>query len=285
MTLTTPLDDLIPLTEHVADWRTEALEVLADQRLVRNLVLSGAVSRNGHHYTAEALQQAAPLYQRKPVFLDHAPNAARPYERSTRDLVGTVIAARFDDGRIRGDLQVLDTEAGRTFLALIAAEHATVGMSHVVLVQRGSDPKVVEKIHDVISVDAVVFPATTQGLRESHTPDEDQLTLLQEQLRQSHDELAQLRQQLAEHHAANEVESLLAASGLPAHAVTELFREQLRLTDSPDRRRQLIQERLQLLQRTALPSVLSRPRVAPSTDADTTAFLRAIKGRRASVLG
>jgi hypothetical protein len=155
-----------PLTEHVTDWRAGDVQVDFAQRLVANVVLSGGVSRNGHRYTAEALRQAAPLYDRKPVFLDHAPNPSRPFERSMRDLVGAVQNPRFVDGRIRGDIQVLDTEAGRTFLALVDAEHPTVGMSHVVLAQRGGDLHVVERIHEVVSVDAVVFPATTHGLRE-----------------------------------------------------------------------------------------------------------------------
>jgi len=77
-----------PLTEAVGDWRADNMRVDFDQRLVTNVVLSGGVSRNGHRYTEEALRQAAPLYDKKPVFLDHAPQPARPFERSTRDLVG-----------------------------------------------------------------------------------------------------------------------------------------------------------------------------------------------------
>jgi hypothetical protein len=152
-----------PLTEQVADWRSEQIHVDFESRLVTNVVLSGGVSRNGYRYAADALREAASLYERKPVFLDHAPQPARPLERSTRDLVGWVLNPRFEDGRIRGDIQALDTEAGRTFLALIHADSPAVGMSHVVLGQRGRDPQVIERIHDVVSVDAVVFPATTSA--------------------------------------------------------------------------------------------------------------------------
>jgi hypothetical protein len=162
-----PAPELVPLTEHIADWRGPDLRVDFAARLVTDVVLSGPVSRNGHRYSPEALQQAAPLYDRKPVFLDHAPNLARPFERSMRDLVGSVLNPRYEADRIRGDVQVLDTEAGRTFLALIDSGSPAVGMSHVVLAERGRDPLVVARIHDVVSVDAVVFPATTQGLRET----------------------------------------------------------------------------------------------------------------------
>lgn len=134
---------------------------------MKNIVLSGGVSKNGHRYTEEALREAIAKYDQKPVFLDHASNVARPFERSTRDLVGTITQSRFEDGRIRGDIQVLDTEAGRIFLALMEGRSPAIGMSHVVLAQRGSNPQVVEHIHDVVSVDAVVFPATTNGFHES----------------------------------------------------------------------------------------------------------------------
>jgi hypothetical protein len=163
-------DDLQPWTEQVADWRGPDLEVDCATRMVRNIVLSGGDSRNGHRYSEQALRDAAGLYVRKPVFLDHAANPARPHERSTRDLVGAIAAARYEQGRLRGDVQVLDTEAGRTFLALLQGDSPAVGMSHVVLAQRGSDPTAIERIHDVVSVDAVVFPATTRGFREvDHT--------------------------------------------------------------------------------------------------------------------
>ncbi len=162
--------NLQPWTEQVTDWRGADLEVDCATRMVRNIVLSGGDSRNGHRYTEQALRDAAGLYVQKPVFLDHAANPARPHERSTRDLVGTIAATRYENGRLRGDVQVLETEAGRTFLALLQGESPAVGMSHVVLAQRGTDPASIERIHDVVSVDAVVFPATTRGFREAdHT--------------------------------------------------------------------------------------------------------------------
>ncbi len=156
-----------PMTEQVADWRAADVTVDFTERLVRNIVLSGGVSKNGHRYTDEALREAVAKYDQKPVFLDHAANVSKPFDRSMRDLVGTITQPRFEQGRVRGDIQVLDTEAGRTFLALMEGRSPAVGMSHVVLAQRGSNPQIVEHIHDVVSVDAVVFPATTNGFHEA----------------------------------------------------------------------------------------------------------------------
>lgn len=155
------------LVEHVRDWRSGEVTVDATRRIVSNVALTGLESKNGYRYSESALRDAIGLYENKPVFLDHAINSARPYERSTRDLVGSIVNPRFAAGRVRADIAVLDTEAGRTFLALAENRSPMVGMSHVVLAERSADKSVVEKIHDVVSVDAVVFPATTSTFRES----------------------------------------------------------------------------------------------------------------------
>jgi len=154
------------LIERYADWHNGAA-VEPQQRLVRNVALAGRESKNGYAYSETALQGAVALYEHKPVFLDHAADESRPQERSTRDLVGSIVNPRYDEGRIRGDIRVLDTESGRTFLALAESDAPGVGMSHVVLAERNGDGAIVEKIHDVISVDAVVGPATTRTFRES----------------------------------------------------------------------------------------------------------------------
>ena len=162
---TTPLQQL---TERIGDWRSTEIEIDRSQRLVRNIALTGRKSRNGYEYTPEALRGAIGLYEHKPVFLDHAARANRPFDRSTRDLVGSIVDTRFEQGRIRGNIKVLDTEAGRTFLALTEANEIPVGMSHVVLARRSADRKQVESIEEVVSVDAVIYPATTDNFRESH---------------------------------------------------------------------------------------------------------------------
>jgi len=154
------------LTERLSDWHRD-LAVDSSARLVKNVALVGSESRNGHRYTEAALRDAIPLYDHKPVFLDHSADRTRPRERSTRDLVGTIVAPRYENGRIRGDIRVLDTESGRTFLALAASNAPGVGMSHVVLARRGGEGHFVESIEDVVSVDAVINPATTTTFSES----------------------------------------------------------------------------------------------------------------------
>jgi hypothetical protein len=165
--LTTDASRAEPVIERWEPWPTEAAEFDGSTQTLRNVVLSGGTSRNGHRYLPSALQAAVPLYDRKPVFLDHATNPLKPFDRSMRDLVGCIRNPRFVDGQIRGDIEILQTEAGQTFLALVQGDAPAMGMSHVVLAERAPGSTWIERIQDVISVDAVAFPATTRSLRES----------------------------------------------------------------------------------------------------------------------
>ena len=280
------MSEATTLVEQSADWRNEAL-VERGARLVRNVALAGVTSKNGYRYSEAALRDGAALYERKPVFLDHAADSKRPQERSTRDLVGSIIHPRFEGGRIRGDIQVLDTEAGQTFLSLVESDAPGVGMSHVVLAVRGGDGMTVERIHDVLSVDAVIGPATTTTFRESrdvaipeaapHDAEARLATVLQER-----DELAarvamlERRQEAEAAHVA--VRRLLSASGLPEYAATALFVQELEAADDAQRRL-LIAERRELIARTSAlrPQSVERRDSGGST---TAAFVAAIRGRR-----
>lgn len=279
------MSEATTLVEQSADWRSEA-RVERAARLVRNVALAGPESKNGYRYADAALRSGAALYDRKPVFLDHAGDPRRPHERSTRDLVGSISEPRFEGGRIRGDIQVLDTEAGQTFLSLVESDAPGVGMSHVVLAERGGDGTVVERIHDVISVDAVVGPATTTTFRESIDPttgDEAPAIELLAGLRAERDRLAarvavlERQQADADHRLA--IERELTGSGLPEFAVTPAFIEQLRGADEAGRVR-LIAERRALIGR----CTSAAPRSFERNDTDsrdvTSAFVMAIRGRR-----
>ena len=302
MTETITNSNVQQLTEQIADWRTREVHVDRQRRLVRNIALTGLSSRNGYRYSEQALRLAAPLYDGKPVFLDHAENLARPHDRSTRDLVGSIVNPRFEGGRLRGDIRALETESGQTFIALAESETPGVGMSHVVLAERNADRSVVEKIHDVVSVDAVVFPATTTTFREqtahpddsatdeSATVESDEslraklecVTAERDRLRE---QVNQIRRERSEENQRREVEQLLEQSALPESAVTDLFRKQLLETPDSEVRRALIAERITVLKRSAGHLPYSRERLdnddRRSSDA---AVVSAVRGHRRSVL-
>jgi hypothetical protein len=276
------------LVEQGADWRSEA-RVDRAARVVRNVALAGPVSKNGYRYSEQALRDGAALYAGKPVFLDHARDPRRPQERSTRDLVGSIVEPRFEMGRIRGDIQVLDTEAGQTFLSLVASDAPGVGMSHVVLVERGADGALVERIQDVISVDAVIGPATTTTFRESGATavDGSESDAGAEPdaaaLRRERDALAarvallERRQSESDRRAA--AAQLLKRSGLPEYAVTPLFVEQLAAADETTRV-QMIAERRELLARTSALRPQSVERRGAGAAGHVAAFVSAIRGGR-----
>ncbi|SFJ68863.1 hypothetical protein [Planctomicrobium piriforme] len=287
----------LTLRERVDNW-AEDFTVDLENRLVKNVALAGQLSRNGYRYADEALAGAAPLYENKPVFLDHAGNRQRPLDRSTRDLVGSIVNAHYGQGRVRGDIRVLDTESGQTFLKLVEAETPGVGMSHVVLAQRTADGKTVDRIVDVVSVDVVINPATTSTFRESmlgesseavvsatesaETPDLEVTALLQERdglLNANH----VLRRQLADLLDRDAVRQLIAESGLPPETVSDCFQTQLLRAASSQARRDLIEDRLRLL-REGRPSIraFSHERAAGETSPRDDEFLRVLRRRSAA---
>lgn len=277
------------LTEHSANWRSDDLRVDREQRVVHNVVLAGRVSKNGYEYSEQALQQAVALYESKPVFLDHAPAGRRPQERSTRDLVGTIFNVRFHEGRIKGDIRLLDTESGRTFLALAESETPSVGMSHVVMASRTADRTVVDSIREVVSVDAVVFPATTTSLRENEHDDlsrelveliaeRDELKSERDRWKAIAEELRSRQQKIHSRvQIEKEIQTLLKESALPSHAITKQLLSELRQADDTDARLALITERVELMKQLRVHFPTSSERKTDSTDFDDSAFISSIR--------
>lgn len=255
--------DFTTLTERCQNWN-ENLSVDQGKRMITQVALTGGLSRNGYSYSNDALQTAVPLYEGKPVFLDHAANRSRPEDRSTRDLVGSIANPTFKNGRIYGDIKVLDTESGQTFLKLLELETPGVGMSHVVKAKRSMDGSVVEEIADVISVDAVVNPATTSTFKESVNSieelDEQQsesIRLLNEQVSQLEieqqtllSENQHLKDQLSLMLNKSRVHKLINQFSLPDQAVTDFFVQQLESTSDAAIQEQMIQDRLAIISAT-----------------------------------
>jgi hypothetical protein len=162
----TPLETVVPICDAVAECLQEARTDRASG-LVTNVVLLGPLSRNGYRYSAAAMAEAAPRYEGRPMFIDHA--EAAPTRRHLRDFAGQVVRARLVEDRLRGDLRLLGPNAG-WLLDLIEAAPADIGLSHVVLGRRSADGKEVVHIEQVLTVDIVAFPATTRSFREQLSP-------------------------------------------------------------------------------------------------------------------
>lgn len=230
------------MVERVRECGGEGMTCDLAGRVVRNVALVGTESRNGYRYSEAALVAGVGLYEGKPVFLDHARNTARPHDRSARDLVGTIVNARFEEGRIRGDVSVLSTEAGTTFLALAESGSDAVGMSHVVVVERGPDG-VVTALVDVVSVDAVAFPATNATFAEQWSAeagsDENPWESAWEQLTAERDRLAARLESLERE---TTLESVWQREGLAGAGLDE-FRRLVGAVGDRVLREQLVRER------------------------------------------
>lgn len=300
----------LPENDRLVEQVDSSHDVTVDRssRQVKNVAIAGTVSRNGYRYAVDALRRAVPLYAGRPVFLDHSTDPEQPQTRSTRDLVGTLESVRFaaigrndEEGTIRGDIRVLDTESGRTFLALCESNEPGVGMSHVVMARRSEDGSVVESIEKVVSVDAVMFPATTSRLSEQKTGgdlcgDESATNeLLSTELVESHADCDECRGRISDLEAERDQlrvenerlvvearvvgrEKMLAESGLPASAVSIVFREAVLDANDEETARRLIDDRAALVRETAVTGPTSDPRVERVDRHD--GFAETIRGRR-----
>lgn len=138
----------------------EAAKTSQDSLLIENVLLRGKSSANGYDFAEGCCD--ADIYENVHVLLDHGSVTGR----SVRDLAGWITNPRMVEGQPRGDIQLMDNEAGRTFKNLAESKPPALGMSHVAACTRNKAGTLVEKVHKVFSVDLVLNPATTKSLHE-----------------------------------------------------------------------------------------------------------------------
>lgn len=255
--------------------------------VVRGVKVIGFESKNGRVYPPDLLKRSVHLYEGAKVFVDHTDDKTG---RKYQERFGTLKSARFVEGKgIHADHH-FNPEHPLAKQYMWDAEHApdAVGFSHKALLRFAPklDPqgrKVVEEIGQVLSVDLVAEPATTNGLFESQTPastEEDPMDLskltLEELAKERPDLLKalgdksadadkikaletliaeqrkQLDQYAAERKAAAQEKAIseeLKASGLdPANKehVSDVFLKQLLATEDAAIRKALIEDRAAL---------------------------------------
>lgn len=154
--------------------------------VLRDCKILGFDSTRGRRYTEEAVENAAPLYEGAPVFLDHpeedAAGRISKSPRSVRDKFGLFENVRYVPGDgLRGDFRYNTAHPfASTFEGWVAMGGDQIGFSHNALTDTSrnkQDPDgtaVITNVAEVLSVDLVSRGATTQGLREAHMdPDID----------------------------------------------------------------------------------------------------------------
>ena len=275
------------LVESMDDGFAEAT-VEAHSGLVRNVALLGPESRNGYRYAHDAMLDAVPLYEGRPVFLNH-PIGAGPMARRVQDYVGKIVSPRFEGGRIRADVQLVGPN--RSWVVELAESNpADIGMSHVVIARRdrNSDGQdIVESIERVLSVDVVAFPATTQSFAESVDPERlEQAVTHVEQLKEDTDgleaRLEETRSRLERVERRFALDAKLREAGLRSDLITQRWLDQL-ADLAPEEQDAEIRERRRLGRLVEPEAPVSREKEAlagaGAGEAARRLFVTAVRGR------
>jgi hypothetical protein len=142
------------------------LKVNRVNNTIPNVKLLGTVSAKGRDYPPAVIQRAAPLYEGRPVNVDHVDPGTR---RSYRDRIGVIQGVQLREDGLYGTLK-FNPKHELAEQLIWDAENApqNVGFSHDA---RGPSKLkggrvVVESIDKVLSIDLVANPATTSGLFE-----------------------------------------------------------------------------------------------------------------------
>ena len=255
------------LVEQVNFLTAEFIESATEGRMIKNVVLLGPVSKHGYTYKQEAMRKALPMYEGVRCFINHpTKEEERNGSRDVMQLAGAFESVRHEDGKIKGNIRLLDDAYGLKFWNIAHKMPNVASCSHVAngkLVTEGKE-QFVEEIESVYSVDLVVKGATTETVFESEfrkENDMDYSKMTIEELRRNRPDIAEallnegktsrdeevstvtkenetLKKSVDEFKVKEsasiklgKVEKLLAESKLPKEAKTDLFKEQLMKLD------------------------------------------------------
>src|SRR5262245_10508228 len=140
-----------------------------DAMIVRNAVLLGPSSLNHRDYPVSTMESAAHKFEGVKAFLNHEMDVSKP--RRVQDLIGQWKNVHVENGKLRGNLHLIDNALTRgTILPIIESQHHLIRGSVVVSSkQRKAENgrQVIEEILAVRSCDLVAEPGTTRGIYES----------------------------------------------------------------------------------------------------------------------
>jgi hypothetical protein len=137
--------------------------------IVRGVKILGYESCHGYGYTAEAMKNAAGLYEGRAINVDHPERKSLGASRSYRDRFGKLHNVRYVEGKgLFGDLHYNKKHAiAEQFEYDVEHDPSNLGLSHNASGVASADGKFVESITNVRSVDLVADPATNVSLFES----------------------------------------------------------------------------------------------------------------------
>jgi len=233
------------LTEYAS---SRGIRLTAEPGLVKGVKILGLESANGRSYLKEAVARATALYEGAKVNVNHPARGKELEPRSYQDRIGVLQNIRLGeaDAGLFGDLRYNPKHPLAEQLAW-DAEHSpeSVGLSHNVQA-RTSRAKggrvIVEEIVRVQSVDLVTDPATTRGLFEAETTEQeeesfDMKELTLEQLKTDRPDLYEAIEKaaVASSEDASEVQKLTAQVAEQAAQVKTLGDKTKTLGEEVDR--------------------------------------------------
>ena len=138
--------------------------------VIRHVKVLGLKSKNGRTYERPAVAKALDLYEGRGVNIDHRKPGERAGGRSVKDHFGELRGCALETDGVYADLHYLKShpqadpvcEAAERMPGQLGLSHDAAGKTR----KRGKT-LCVESIVDVLSVDLVRYPATTEGLFES----------------------------------------------------------------------------------------------------------------------
>lgn len=152
----------------------------ADARVLKNVAILGSQSVNStgktvKRFTQQCLESAARVFENAGAYIDHPGTSALREHRSIRDMYGVYKNVRVEEGKVKGDIHVFDTEDGRRVLSIAATSPSAVGNSIRASGRAWKDGKVLvfEELYPRTQwgipsgVDLVGDPATTSSLFEN----------------------------------------------------------------------------------------------------------------------
>ena len=159
------------LTEYVG-W-SEAPTIDEEAGVIRGVKILGLESKNKRKYRKEAVANAIGMYEGLGVNLDHKDEKDRSVSEGFGRLVNVVMK---DDGAY-GDLEYLKAHRfAPSFVEAAKRMPEQLGLSHIAegTTAKENGDEWVEEIAKVHWADIVRRPATTKGLFESDTPEEEE---------------------------------------------------------------------------------------------------------------
>lgn len=281
------------LVEQISFDNVQFEETEGQPRMIKGVALLGGTARRAaesYKYPVRTMETAVKrgLYEGCRCFINHPTDQeADNGRRDLMGLAGVCRNVRVEDGKVKGDVQVLPDEFGDKFFNIAKLMPEAASCSHIAdgTLKREGDNVFVEEIKEVLSVDLVVQGATTQNVFESaghrkgtmmeeygditidalrlKRPDlvkvlvEEGATGRDEEVKKLTESNTDLKGKLDEHDvkAAQAerkvaVAKLLEDSKLPKVAKTDLFVEQLTAIDGDNfeaQAKKLIEDRLSLV--------------------------------------